>query len=209
MVFVKWGTVMGVYIPKKRDEWGNRFGFDKFSKVKDVRILEGNLAIIWIGSYHLKVNQPRFERLSPLGHRKMKMVDAEVHMGRQHVDRSLSYARVVKDRFGGRNMSNIPKQQSRAVNGKPHNEWRGSTFNVLVEEMKWLYGSYVGQAHNLECTLIIQDKLQRAGVFTIKAIPLGGNLILLLPEGDENFENHFLQGDGSYVRLGSDVRWLS
>lgn len=85
---------------------------------------------------------------------------------------------MVKEGPSGRNANNLNIQQAHTKVGKVRdgNEWRGLSFTISEEDMKWLQGSYVGQTFNVECTLSIQDNLHMAGVFTIKAIPFGGKL---------------------------------
>lgn len=51
-----------VFIPPKKDKLGKRFGFVRFVDVQDQRILEEHLQDVWIGTYKLRVNIPRFER---------------------------------------------------------------------------------------------------------------------------------------------------
>lgn len=55
---------------------------------------------------------------------------------------------------------------------------------VSKEDMRWLKETYVGQTHSLECSLDIQDNLHKVGIFNIKAVPLGGNQVLLSSVGE-------------------------
>ncbi|GAU23411.1 hypothetical protein TSUD_331080 [Trifolium subterraneum] len=59
---MKYGKVGEVYIPKKLDKRGRRFGFVKFKEVKDVEVLSESLLDVWIGMYKLRVNLSRFGR---------------------------------------------------------------------------------------------------------------------------------------------------
>ena len=52
-----------VYIARKRNKWGRRFGFVRFSEVTDEKKMEYALDIIKIGEEKLYVNLPRFKRL--------------------------------------------------------------------------------------------------------------------------------------------------
>ncbi|XP_020203059.1 serine/arginine-rich splicing factor 8 [Cajanus cajan] len=62
-IFQKWGKVVDVFIPKKRDNQGRRFGFVRFSGVCDVEGLERSLNSIVIGARRLKVNLTRHSRM--------------------------------------------------------------------------------------------------------------------------------------------------
>jgi RNA recognition motif-containing protein len=46
-LFSKFGRVGEVYIPKKLDKNGNKFGFVKFKEVKDALELEGRMGDVW------------------------------------------------------------------------------------------------------------------------------------------------------------------
>jgi hypothetical protein len=48
--FLKYGRVGEVYLPKKLDKRGKRFGFVKF---KEVEVLSEKLRDVWMGSYKL------------------------------------------------------------------------------------------------------------------------------------------------------------
>jgi hypothetical protein len=42
-----------VYLPKKLDKRGKRFGFVKFKEVEEVEVLSEKLRDVWMGSYKL------------------------------------------------------------------------------------------------------------------------------------------------------------
>jgi hypothetical protein len=52
-LFLKYGRVAEVYIPKKVDRQGRRFGFVKFLEVSDEDALGDNLREVWMGSFKL------------------------------------------------------------------------------------------------------------------------------------------------------------
>lgn len=66
-------------------------------------------------------------------------------------------------------------------NTRQNTAWSGMAFNVSEEQMSWLKGCYVGQTINPEGIPNIQEELLNEGLFTIKAAPMGGNLVLLSP----------------------------
>jgi RNA recognition motif-containing protein len=61
-VFLKYERVGEVYIPKKRDKRGRKFGFVKFKEVTDVEELSAKLRDVWIGSFKIWTNRSRFAR---------------------------------------------------------------------------------------------------------------------------------------------------
>jgi RNA recognition motif-containing protein len=63
--FWRFGCVGEVYLPKKLDKQGRRFGFVKYREVRDVRELQSCLEEIWLGSFKLRVNISRFGKGEP------------------------------------------------------------------------------------------------------------------------------------------------
>jgi RNA recognition motif-containing protein len=61
-IFLKYGRVVEIYIPKKLDKRGCRFGFVKFKDVKEVEVLSDSMTDVWMGSFKLRVNRSRFAR---------------------------------------------------------------------------------------------------------------------------------------------------
>jgi hypothetical protein len=61
-VFAKFGRVGEVYVPKKLDKWGRRFGFVKYLEVKNVEELSLKLEDVWVGSNKLRINLSFFGR---------------------------------------------------------------------------------------------------------------------------------------------------
>ncbi|GLT77415.1 hypothetical protein SLA2020_490030, partial [Shorea laevis] len=53
--FQRYGRVVDVYVPMKRDKRGKRFGFVRMMGVQDVFHMEQRLNQIWIGLYKLRV----------------------------------------------------------------------------------------------------------------------------------------------------------
>ncbi|MCI20059.1 endonuclease/exonuclease/phosphatase family protein, partial [Trifolium medium] len=66
-LFSKYGSVTDVFIPKKVDKWGRRFGFVKFKGVREfeVEALSRKLEDVWWGTYKLRVNRSRFGKDDP------------------------------------------------------------------------------------------------------------------------------------------------
>ncbi|KAJ9556592.1 hypothetical protein OSB04_011206 [Centaurea solstitialis] len=56
------GVVVDLYIARKKSNWGKRFGFVRFIKVKNWRSMEDDLNNIWIGNFKIRANLARFGR---------------------------------------------------------------------------------------------------------------------------------------------------
>ncbi|GLU06155.1 hypothetical protein SLE2022_232100 [Rubroshorea leprosula] len=53
--FAKYGKVVDVFVPRKRDKWGKRFGFVRMAGVQNEDQMEKWLNEIWIGYYKMRV----------------------------------------------------------------------------------------------------------------------------------------------------------
>ncbi|MCI61669.1 RNA recognition motif, partial [Trifolium medium] len=60
----KFGRVGEVYIPRKLDKRGNRFGFVKFKDVKNLEELSNQLSDVWCGSFKIRINIAKFNRIA-------------------------------------------------------------------------------------------------------------------------------------------------
>jgi RNA recognition motif-containing protein len=61
-LFATYGRVCNVFIPKKMDKWGRKFGFVKFKEVLDVEALSLKLEDVWWDNFKLRVNRARFAK---------------------------------------------------------------------------------------------------------------------------------------------------
>jgi len=107
-LFARFGNVVEVFVSKKRDRWGRRFGFMKYKVVANEEELGLRLEEVWWGDMKLKVNRTRFSR-----EEKGKAVEVgdgeQAYHGGQEVGRSC----------GGRGQAKIRNDTSfaRAVKG--------------------------------------------------------------------------------------------
>jgi hypothetical protein len=69
-----------VYIPKKLDKKGRRFGFVKFKEVHEVEKLSESLSDVWIGSFKLWINRSRFQRADNNGGNSQKQPESRPTM---------------------------------------------------------------------------------------------------------------------------------
>ncbi|GKV33388.1 hypothetical protein SLEP1_g41905 [Rubroshorea leprosula] len=92
--FQRYGKVLDVYLPKKRDKWGKRYGFLRLLGVQNDNQMVRRHNDIWFGSYKLRVKMAK-ERSNgrvkevDTGGRKQHRVDRLVQPGQ-------SYAQAVK-----------------------------------------------------------------------------------------------------------------
>ncbi|GLT31400.1 hypothetical protein SLA2020_061410 [Shorea laevis] len=92
--FQRYGKVLDVYLPKKGDKWGKRYGFLRLLRVQNENQMVRRLNDIWFGSYKLRVkiaeerSNGRVKDIDT-GGKKQHRVDKLVQPGQ-------SYAQVVK-----------------------------------------------------------------------------------------------------------------
>ncbi|CAI9264957.1 unnamed protein product [Lactuca saligna] len=62
--FQRYGTIVDLYLARKRNIKNKRFGFVRFIRIENISEFERKLNGIWIGNYKLRVNLARFQRKS-------------------------------------------------------------------------------------------------------------------------------------------------
>ncbi|WJX28143.1 hypothetical protein P8452_16897 [Trifolium repens] len=184
--FANFGCVGEVYIPKKTDKQGRRFGFVKYRDVIDAVGLLARLGDIWFGSYKLRVNISRFgkgdkgrvkEASAPTTSNALVVRD-------QH-ERSFKDALVVRDQhersFKDAVVSGEDKVDHQhgagVVQGVREVVWE---VEPEAEMMSKLQGSYVGFLAESHDTHTIQNNFILDGYHNLKVISLGYRKVLLV-----------------------------
>ncbi|KAJ9565542.1 hypothetical protein OSB04_001508 [Centaurea solstitialis] len=161
------GEVVDLYIARKRNGWGKRFGFVRFLKVRNLSELEKNINGIWIGSFRIHANIARFGRSKRKEVSKVEIKHPDgllaKHSGKV-LERRHSYAEVVK-----RGVNVI---QSTAINSVE--------LSSMPELLPELESSLIGE-------LVSYDALKLVGTFhrlegwpVCRAFYLGGLSIQLV-----------------------------
>uniref|UniRef100_A0A251UF16 Putative nucleotide-binding alpha-beta plait domain-containing protein n=1 Tax=Helianthus annuus TaxID=4232 RepID=A0A251UF16_HELAN len=78
-VLKEYGDVQGIYIARKYDRLGKRFGFATFNVTRNRSELEDSLKDVWIGSYKLFIVPARFVDGQKVSKDKGKEIDRNVH----------------------------------------------------------------------------------------------------------------------------------
>jgi len=105
--FRRWGRVSDVFISSRLNIKKQTFGFVRFQGVQDVRTLENQLNTIWIGSWKMKANKPKYNKAAEAKkewNAKLKEKATETVKEIKQVWRakgSNSYANTIK--YGNRN----------------------------------------------------------------------------------------------------------
>ncbi|KAK7274721.1 hypothetical protein RIF29_15818 [Crotalaria pallida] len=96
--FNRWGKVMDVFIPSKKNKAGKSFGFVRFKDIKNVAELEGKLAQIRWGTQKIMLNVSKFRRHEGRSNEKLsirKETSATTN-GEERREGRRSYADVLK-----------------------------------------------------------------------------------------------------------------
>lgn len=80
-IFKRWGKVCNLYIDRKRDKNGYRYGFARFVGIQNDLDFSRKLDAINAGSMKLHVNIPRFAIVGGLGAEKKEREYAEKEKG--------------------------------------------------------------------------------------------------------------------------------
>lgn len=173
-LFERFGRVGDVFVPRKRDKRGRRFGFVKFKEVENETELGRRLEKVRWGDVKLKVNRVRFGREDKgVDERKQsgiggdlevtveggkKSVAGEGRWNEAHLKQGVSYSNMV---MGDR-------RQKRSL-----------VLHPTEDRVEQLRGCFVGELNKFGDTKLVQGELCMEGLEKIKAIPMGGNLVLL------------------------------
>lgn len=65
--------------------------------------------------------------------------------------------------------------------------WYGIHHIVSKDEMGWLKKCYVGEVHDPDVVLDLQERFLHAGLYSVQVTHLGGNLVLLQASENEDF----------------------
>lgn len=208
-MFQRWGRVIDIFIPQKRNKFGNKFGFVKFIDVNNPKAFEEKLDALWLGTYKLRVNIPVFDRVAGLGVIKKPQAFVE---GKNNVNTHLvgkSYAQAL---VGGATMEHSRRNvagTSKVFNRRPtnrRNHFSGPEFTVFEGEMEWLKGCFVGKSVDPEGILCIKKKIVLESILAVNLTPLGGDLVLMFAPEGENFEEILRKNEKNFICWFAEIR---
>ncbi|GKV05161.1 hypothetical protein SLEP1_g17203 [Rubroshorea leprosula] len=218
-VFIKIRRVIQVFIAKKRDQKGKRFGFVRFLEVKDIRSVEYQLNQIKIGHQTLQANLARFsmhetqkkrEENKAIKAKDQPYAGALGATGPQ-IEGHRSYVDVVRSNLGRIDNKTKPhwawKMKKRAGAAKEEKEdWNGMEVQADEKNIRRLENCYVGRAKCPEIISTLQDKFAMEGYFSAKVTPMGGNLVLLSSGNKEELKHLVDEGREWLAQWFTDVR---
>ncbi|GKV05619.1 hypothetical protein SLEP1_g17606 [Rubroshorea leprosula] len=213
--FGRYGRLISIYSPQRRNQFGRRFGFLKYIEVRNARDLEVKLDQIWVAGRKIWVNIAKYPEEKIVAKKKSLLSKPSM------VVEGKSYADAVKGQEEikyGKTGSQLKQIRSETVYGKKGSilknskteqrkiwrvknrgtEWRGLEYNVKEEDYEWLQGCYVGIAHSVEMVPNIQEKFYIEGYFSCRLRAMGGKMVLMDCEDKEELKD-LVQGAADWL----------
>ncbi|KAL4559925.1 hypothetical protein LXL04_032071 [Taraxacum kok-saghyz] len=185
------GTVVDVFVARKRNRSGRKFGFVRFLRVRDVGKMEQDLNSCWLDKFKLKANLAKYgrkdERAVEKKPQKLKsIIVGSQAQGREHPDNSSAGAsrrvRSYSDAVYG-NVSTSPPHAIGQARDIPTTCEVHEPHSIQVipscDSLERLSRSLVGQVRCLEVLKNFQEFLTVEGLNDVKVRYYGGLAILL------------------------------
>jgi hypothetical protein len=160
-----------VYIPKKVDKQGRRFGFVKFRDVKDAMELLRSISDIWIGSFKLRVNRSKFRKNQQLS------VDAPQPVVLRKESKLIQNDKT----FKGALVDAGRRERGLVTSTEEPRPRQQVVWEVEVEEevLARLGGAYVGYLVENKEAALIQNQLWMGGFQNLNICSMGFMKILI------------------------------
>jgi hypothetical protein len=177
-----------VFIPKKVDKWGRKFGFVKFKEVKEVELLSQKLEDVWWNNHKLQVNRAMFGK----GEKKEgdkpsqfqgenSLVNKALHVSEELSFKSLLLGRKVKcgaevDKDGMVVNGDGGRKKTRVLSMSDL-----VPIDIPVQEttLKALSLSIMGFFKETMDFQAFQDRLLWEGQYEVIVTYMGGNMVLI------------------------------
>jgi hypothetical protein len=171
--FERFGHVGEVYLPKKLDKQGSRFGFVKYREVQDDMKLLSRMEDIWLGSFKLRINKSRFGKGEPKKTKEAEVLEPSKEGGaRQSVGRSFKDALVVAPE----KHQLVNTAGSGLVHGVHEVVWEVEVESELMAKLNGAYVGFLAEAFEVQT---IQHNFLMDGYHSLKVILLGHRKVLL------------------------------
>lgn len=204
-IFFTRGSVRDVYIPPKRDKNGKKFGFVKFKDIHTNQEMQSRLSDLWIRTFKIMINLARFKRDQPKVAYNQKQ--SALVKGQNSYAKAVMYGRPGGTKNSHKSNVNIERVGTgKELKKNTDSEWRGLTFNMPQEDLKWLQDAFVGTTFTLEQAHDMQKYLHTERIFSVKAAPLGGKFVLLTKLGDEDFPSVLNEASSPLSKLFEEIR---
>jgi len=212
-VFQKWARVKDVFISRRLNKWGKRFGFVRFFGVRDERSLERDLDQIYIGSRKLYVNIPKYRRHQYGPKKEEWRAPWELPRERQVIARkSDTKEDEFVRKYGGKEIwveKSGKRTYAEAVTGEYQDGWKGVVFKTQHLSLPWMKRSVVGTLGDGMDFGMLGEELVKGGMSMIRARFLGDNLVMITPREGEVMEVIMKNNKEWFDAVFTDVKpWL-
>jgi len=213
-LFQKWARVKEVFISRRLNKWGRRFGFVKLLDVKNEARLERELDQIYIGNRKLHVNIPRFRRYQF----EPRKVEHKTQRTQRLDSQKEARARLPLDvgSKGEQSSKGIWVERNRnrtfadVVKGPSQKLWKGPSVKTQYHTPQWMSRSFVGKLGEGMDFEKLEEELVKGGMATVRARWLGDNLVMLTPREGEAMEDLLKMNRGWFDSLFSSISpWAS
>ncbi|XP_058721589.1 uncharacterized protein LOC131593256 [Vicia villosa] len=220
----KWWTSTA----RKRNKLGKIFGFVRYADIKDEKWLVDQFKNVWFGSYKAWVNISRFRRQygrtyfrSHTNTEKLRTTRKErMNIDNQkprNIETWKSIRKVGKSYADAiRNKEQHAECQEKMhdthtgwrdhQNGVAFKEGSGIVITIKEEEMAWVKAGFSGFVRKAEEVNLIQQRLEKEGIMTVKVIPMGGERVFLKVEENEDFNSLVRESSIIFIRELSVIR---
>jgi len=190
-IFQRWTRVKEVFISRRLNWWGRRFGFVRFFDVRKVGKLERELDQIYVGNTKLNVNIPKYHRQQGECYRVERKDARQLNTVRPKYEKMKT-----DDTFGNSTKKGEEvweekretKSYVEAVKGYARRDWKEVGFKTQTLTLPWMECSAVGlykAGLNFE---LLGEEFMRGGMNMVRVRSMGDNPVLLTPREGETME---------------------
>ena len=209
--FKQQGDVREVFIPRKRNNQGRRYGFVRYKGVRDVHQLQQHLDNRFFGGMKMNVNIPKYGRPKKGEPQTVERGTAET--GQTQKGRTEVYlSRLPEANMGiqGRSFAevvntNIPKPAQRRTTAKlqyiSSNATSEVNLDISMTGKQWLKEAWVGRLKNLASFDSIEEAIWWDSGQNISPKYIGDDMVLLLGLTEENAEKMVNEEDEGWGDL--------
>ncbi|XP_068474614.1 uncharacterized protein [Phaseolus vulgaris] len=206
-IFRKWARVKEVFISRRPNRWGRRYGFVRFYPGPNEAKLEKQLDRIHIGNFKLYVNVPKYRRA------EIKVMKRRPSTSTNAIFRVRSPHGKNKENEGWhehktvRKGENLKPNQSYAevVCKSVKDRWTGPAFETTSNAPAWLVSSAVGWMSPDISFESLSEEFVKGGMSSIKLRGMGDNLVLLTPKAGESMDDIIKLNKEWFVSLFDDI----
>ncbi|KAH1241640.1 hypothetical protein GmHk_07G019178 [Glycine max] len=195
--FKRWGDVREIFIPKRRNLAGRRYGFVRFKGVQDIPYLVRKLDSIVIGGLKLFVNLPKYGR--EIRRETAGTIQTKGVVRNRH-STPTSYADALR-----RNINCVGDQKTSFTPTKQNTSSSVVHIEVKPEDTLWLKEAWVARLKNPALFERMEEELLWEAGMDVNPTFLGDDQVLLL--GLSENDAHQLINGGRTLLFSSTERW--